>query len=221
MITKANKPHVEGSTENLVGKPAERTFTLQGLEDIPRSIIPVPFYKFVQPNTDKAFLPDGKRAENGTFLMQDVRKTVTELRVLILRAKRAVRMQKNDAGVLEKVVSLQLLAINLERQRPFILSVPITSFAALGHIFEQLELKGAAHSWDYPVYLTSQEISKPKETPQGLKNVTYWVVDASLEPTAIDEKAQTIASEMYQDFAGKLDRDTDDEDELEAIAGKS
>jgi hypothetical protein len=219
MTKKANAPHVEGSTEVLNQKQQVRTFLLTGLEDVPRSIIPVPFYKFVHPQTEKATLPDGKRAANGSFLMPDIRQAVNELRIVILRAKRSVRVQRQEDGRIEKVVSLQILAINLERQKPFILSVPITSFSAFGKIFEELETKGAKNAWDYPVYISSAEVEKPKETAQGLRNVTYWVVEAHLEPTPLSDEDKQTAFESYLDFAPKLDRE-ENEDDLVEIAGK-
>lgn len=209
-----NAPRVESSTENLTVKQPVRTFNLTGLEAIARSIIPVPYYKFVQPSTEKAFLPDGTRAEDGSFLMPDIRQAVRELTVIILRAKRATRMQNG-----EKVVSLKLLAINLDRQRPFIVSVPVTSFGALGKVFEEMELAGAANVWDYSVYLEGEVVTKNVETDRGLEPKTFAVVNATLD-VSVDEKTRQIAKETYQDFAEKLDREEEDEDALAEIAGK-
>lgn len=210
-----NAPRVESSTENIQVKQPVRTFNLTGLEDIARSIIPVPYYKFVQPSTEKAFLPDGTRAADGSFLMPDIRKAVDELSVVILRAKRATRIQNG-----EKVVSLKILGINLERQRPFILSVPVTSFGALGSVFEEMELAGAVNVWDYTVSLKSEDISRQVETDTGLQNVNYSIVKAMLG-VKLDEPTRQIAKETYQDFAEKLDREEDDdEDALAEIAGK-
>lgn len=214
------KVQIEGSTENLPVKPTERHFSLTGLEDLGRSIIPVPFYKFVQPSSEKVFLPDGKRAPNGTFLMQDVRQAVESLRIVILRAKRATRIENNELNQPEKVVSLQVLGINIERQKPFILSVPLTSFAAFGAVFEDLESRNASNAWDFPVTLEAVEVNRPKETASGLRNVNYWVIKATLGSEPLSPKDNSIAAEAYQDFAGKLDRENDDEDELAAIAGK-
>ena len=212
-----NAPRVESSTENLIAEQTARTFNLAGLEDIARSIIPVPYYKFVQPSTEKAFLPDGTRAEDGSFLMPDVREAAKELMVVILRAKRATRMQNG-----EKVVSLKILGINLERMRPFILSVPVTSFSALGKVFEEMELAGAVSVWDYPIHLASEEVNRNVETDQGIRPVTYNIVKADLVPVRLDDKGRQIAKETYQDFAEKLDREEDDEekDGLAEIAGK-
>lgn len=219
MSKNPNAPRVEGSTDKLSENTKARTFSLKGLEDVPRSIIPIPFYKFVHPNTEKATLPNGERADNGSFLMPDIRQAVTELRIVILRAKRAVRVQKQENGQIEKVVSLQILGINLERQKPFILSVPVTSFGAFGKVFEELEERKAENAWDYPVYISSSEVDKPKETALGLRNVRYWVVDAQLEPTPLSEADKEIALEAYQDFAPKIDRE-EKEDDLTEIAGK-
>jgi hypothetical protein len=212
-----DKLRVEGSTENLPDRP-ERTFGINGLQDVPRSIIPVPFYKLVQPNSTSVFLPDGKRAPDGVFLMCDVRKTVDELEFLILRAKRQTREQKNDTGYLEKVVSLNVLGLNLVNKKPFILSVPITSFSAFGQIFEQLEEQGAVNAWDFSVEATTFEKNEEKTVGGLPKPVNYWVVELELlgQP---DAETAKLAQDYYDDFAVKLDRN-DDEDDLEAIAGK-
>jgi len=208
-----NAPRVESSTENITVKQPVRNFNLTGLEDIARSIIPVPYYKFIQPSTEKAFLPDGSRADDGSFLMPDIRKAVKELAVIILRAKRSTRIQNG-----EKVVSLKLLAINLDRQRPFIISIPVTSFGALGKVFEKMELAGAVNVWDYGVMLEGEVVTKNIETDRGLEPKTFAVVNAKLD-ISIDEKTRQIAEETYQDFAEKLDRE-DEDDALAEIAGK-
>lgn len=212
-------PHIEPSTENLLTPQLPRPFSLKGLEDIPRSIIPVTFYKFVQPHTEKAYLPNGQRASNGNFLMSDVRESVSELNIVILRAKRATRIQYTN-NIPEKVVSLKILGINVARQKPFILSVPITSFGSLGQVFEELESRGATNAWDYGVTLTSTEINKQKTTPEGVKNVTYFVINAIVNNRPLTEEAKKVASECYQDFAAKLDT-SEEVDELEEIAGKT
>lgn len=209
---------IEGSTENLPTTP-ERHFGIGGLEDVPRSIIPVPFYRLVQPSSDKVILPDGKRAANGLFLMQDIRKTTPRLRFIILRAKRQTREQKNDYGQLEKIVSLNVLGINLERGKPFILSVPVTSFSAFGRLFEDLENLKVKNAWEYPVIATTAEKIETKSTPRGVKKVNYWVIKLEVQKKKLTDKQQAVAKECYDDFAAKLDRN-DDEDDLAAIAGK-
>ena len=212
---KNTKLSVEHSTDQLKDlKP--RNFSLNGLEDLPRSIIPVPYYTFVQPSSKKVTLPDGTRAENGTFLMNDIRQTAHELAFIILRAKRQVRQQLNDQNVLEDVVSLQVLGFNLERKKPFILGVPVTSFAALGKVFEELEERQASSVWDYAVYLTSEEIKKTKKIAGQPQQVNYWVIEAEVGE-ALDDEKKKIAEQLFNDFGGKLDRD-DDEDDLEEMA---
>lgn len=209
---------VEHSTDQVELKA--RNFSLEGLKDIPRSIIPVPYYTFVQPSSKKVTLADGSRAENGTFLMNDIRQTAQVLYMVILRAKRQVRQQYNeDTKQNEDVVSLQVLGLNLERGgKPFIVGLPVTSFSTLGKTFEELETRQAIHAWDYVIYLSGEEVKRDKKTAEGIKTVDYWVADVEVgEPLKDDQKQ--IAAECYQDFAAKLDRD-DDEDDLEALAGK-
>jgi hypothetical protein len=207
---------IEGSTENLADRP-ERTFGINGLNDVPRSIIPVPYYKLVQPNSTKVILPDGKRAPDGAFLMQDVRKFVKELEFLILRAKRQTRDQKGDDGQLDKVVSLNVLGLNLANKKPFILSVPVTSFSAFGKIFEELEEMDVKNAWECSVSATTFEKQEEKETATGLKRVNYWVIELEILGKP-DKETEELAQDYYDDFAAKLDRN--DEDDLDEIAGK-
>lgn len=212
-----DKLRVEGSTENLADRP-EKTFEINGLKDIPRSIIPVPYYKLVQPNSTKAFLPNGQRATDGAFLMQDVRKTVDKIEFLIIRAKRQTREQKNDAGTLEKVVSLNVLGLNMANNKPFILSVPITSFSAFGKIFEELEESQVDNAWDCSISATTFEKEEEKHTATGLKIVNYWVIELEVIGQATPELKE-LAQEYYDVFAAKLDRN-EDEDDLADMAGK-
>lgn len=213
-----DKPRVEGSTENLADRP-ERTFGINGLKDIPRSIIPVPFYKLVQPLSTNIFLPNGQRAPSGAFLMQDSRATTDKLNFLIIRAKRQTREQRGDTGQLEKVVNLNVLGLNLDNKKPFILSVPVTSFAAFGKIFEVMEEKEAINAWDYSVVATTHEKNEEKETAQGLRPVNYWVIELNIAGVS-DPFMASLARNYYDDFAIKLDRNVDEEDDLASIAGK-
>lgn len=210
---------VEGSTENLQPK-TERTFNINGLHDVPRSIIPVPYYKLVQPNSTKITLPDGKPAPHGVFLMQDVRKTVDKLEFLIIRAKRQTREQRNDLGEIEKVVSLNVLGLNMANNRPFILSVPLTSFSAFGKIFKELEEAEASNAWDYVVSATTLEKNQEKKTVSGLKQVSYWVVELEILGKA-NKELNELAKDFYTDFAAKLDRNEEDDDDLAELAGKT
>ena len=215
-----NKPRVEGSTESLTDLQPDKPFNISGLEEIKRSIIPVPFYRLVQPTSEKVFLPDGKRAENGTFLKQDERKTTDELRFIILRAKRQVREQENEISGIEKVVSLNILGIDLDRARPFILSVPVTSFGAFGRVFADLELRNAKNAWDYPVYADTVEIVKDKNINGEVKQVRYWVIEAEIYGEKITGKQAEIAKGCYEDFAERLDRNIDPDNDFAALGGR-
>lgn len=212
------KPRIERSVEKLGDSYQERTFGINGLKDVPRSIIPVPFYKLVQSNSSNVILPNGQRAPSGVFLMQDSRKTTSELKFIIVRAKRQTREQRNDFNELEKIVSLNVLGINLENKKPFILSVPLTSFSAFGMVFDELEGRKAINAWDYEITATTLEKHEEKETPRGQKQVDYWVTQLQIGSPS-DPFMASLARDCYDDFAIKLDRN-EDEDDIASIAGK-
>jgi len=206
-------PRVERSVDPAMPESTRTIKGIEGLEDVPRSFIHVPYYSLVQPESSKAILPDGKRSPNGSFLMTDVRKVVDELRFVILRAKRQTRVLGG-----EKIVSLNVLGFNLERKTPFILSVPVTSFSAFGRYFAHLQEVGAKTTWEYIVDATPEEVSDKKQTDKGIRDVTWWVIRLDIEAVA-DDKLKALAKELYEDYGEKLDRN-DEDDDLSAIAGK-
>ena len=206
-------PRVEGSTENIQPENERKIEGIEGLEDVPRSIIPVPYYTLVQPESTKVTLPNGERAQNGSFLLNDIRETVNKIDFVVLRAKRQTRTLDGD-----KIVSLNVLGLNLKRQKPFILNVPITSFSAFGRFFEYLQDKGASKAWEYGVTATTEEVSGKKQTSDGLKEVSWYIVRLSPTNDPVGVKLQTQCQQLYYDFASKLDRN--DEDDLAEIAGK-
>lgn len=213
-----NKPRVEGSTENIMPENERKIEGVEGLQDVPHSIIPVPYYTLVQPESTKVTLPDGKRAPDGSFLMNDVRKAVGSLRFIVLRAKRQTRMLPSGFGGEDKVVSLNILGYNLDRQKPFILNVPVTSFSAFGKFFDYLVDKKATKAWQYAVEATTEEVEGKKQTGEGLKLVQWWVVRLDPQVTQVTKKTQELGQQLYYDYADRLDRN--DDDELESIAGK-
>lgn len=209
-----DKPHVERSVDPAMPESTRTIKGIEGLQDVPRSIIPVPFYVLVQPESSKVILPDGKRAPNGTFLMSDIRLTANELNFILLRAKRQTRIIDD-----EKVVSLNVLGYNLERKKPFILGVPVTSFGEFGKFFETLAERGASKAWEYPVLAEIEEMVDKKQTKQGIKDVTWYVIRLTVSAKKVDEELYQLGQELYWDFGEKLDRNEDDDD-LAAIAGK-
>lgn len=198
------KPRIEGSTENLVHGKVRNIKGIKGLKDIPVSIIPIPFYTLVQPESSKAFLPSGQRAENGTFLMTDIRHVARKLDFLILRAKRQVRFIDG-----KQTVSLNVLAYDLFRSKTFILSVPVTSFSEFGRFFDELQDLGAKSVWEYPIEATTKEVVDIKDTDEGKKEVTWYIIQLKIAGPKTDRQLMRTASKLYLDFGKKLDNDDD------------
>jgi hypothetical protein len=213
-----SKPKVERSVDPAMPENVRKIEGIEGLEDVPHSIIPVPYYTLVQPESTNAFLPDGKRAPDGVFLMQDSRKTTSSIDFVILRAKRQTRMIDNGFGGEDKVVSLNVLGLNLDRMKPFIINVSVTSFSAFGKFFDYLSDQKATKAWEYAVTATVEEADGKKQTSEGLKHVTWYVVRLSVGKKT-NKSTMAVAERMYGDYGHKLDFNESNED-LESMAGK-
>ena len=193
---------VEGSTE--LAKNT-KTMEVSGLEEIPTSMIPVPFYKLVQPGSTNVSLADGKDALTGTFLMSDLGESTEQLRFLILRAKRQVREFQDDYGNSKKALTIGILGLNLDRMSPFILNVSVASFSAFGQLMAQVKERKMKHAWDFPVTATTEKVETEKQTERGVQKVKFWVINFALGKEALTKEEKTAAEGAYLEFAASLD----------------
>ena len=185
---------------------------IKGLEEVPANIIPVPFYKLVQPGSTNVTLKDGKDATPGSIFMRDSGESVNELRFALLRAKRINREFTNDQGELVKTVSIGVLGVNLLNFSPFILNVSIASFSNFGRLMKQLKDKKASFAWAYPVNVTSEKIEQMKDTGRGNQMVKYFILNFAVENKPFGEEEITLLGDAYKEFAGSLDRGQETEE---------
>lgn len=193
---------VDGSSEVAV---VQKTMTIQGLEEVPTNIIPVPFYKLVQPGSTNISLTDGNDAPVGSIFMKDAGTATSNLQFALLRAKRLSREITNEQGEIVKTISMGVLGINLETFSPFILNVPVSSFSNFGVLMKQLKDKKVTRAWEYAITVSSQKVEKQKNTGKGMQTVKYYVLNFQVNEK-LEEEALALVSDAYEEFAGVLDR---------------
>lgn len=182
--------------------------SIQGLEEVTTDIIPLPFYKLVQPgSTNIKISEDGTDADPGQFYQGDTGTAVDELKVGIVRAKRVVKVYKGKRNV-----SLGVLGVNLDNMTPFLMNISITSFTNFGRMMNNLTQRKIDAIWKYPITLSSTKVETKKEIDGQLQMVKYWVMDFTIGEEPFNEEELDIMQTVLADYAGTLDRDTIDEE---------
>lgn len=185
--------------------------TIAGLTEVPVSMIPLPFYKLVQPGSTNITLADGTDAIPGTFFMGDTGKSVVEIRFALLRAKRMHREFVNTEGETVHSTSLAVLGINMENMSPFVMNISVASFSNFGRMLSQMKDLKVEKAWQYPVKMTTEKREEMKETPKGTQRVKYWVINFEVEKEQTDQIGMEVLDSAYQEFAGNLDRNAEEE----------
>ena len=199
----------EGHTELAT---VQKGINIVGLEEVPASMIPLPFYKLVQPMSTKVTLATGEEAQTGTFFMGDSGQSVPSLRFALLRAKRQARDFVDKDGNNVRKTSMGILGIKLQGFTPFIMSLAVTSFSGFGKLIKQLKDKKAKVAWEYPVVVTAEKVETQKEIDGRLQTVKYWVVNFQVEDEPLDEAGQAILHGAYEEYAAGLDRQQEQEE---------
>lgn len=132
---------------------------IHGMEEVPTSIIPIPYVRLVQPTSQKIEGADGKDAAAGTFFFNDSLRTVEELKVAIIKGKHA-KVQYDPEQ--PPVIRVGILAKELETGKIFILSLSYSSFSNFGRLIAQLKEKNTKNVWEYEVSITSEKQENDK-----------------------------------------------------------
>lgn len=183
-----------------------KNMPVAGLEDVPLSMLPIPFYKLVQPGSTKVTMSNGKDAEAGNFFMGDTKDQTSELVFALLRAKRQVRPGDGN----RMIPSMGVLAFNMIRQSPFILGLSTSSFAAFGTLMAQIKERKMKTAWEYPVKATTYKVEEQKMTEKGLQMVKYYKVSFELLDEKVNETDFQMLTQMYEENATKLDRQNEE-----------
>jgi len=184
-----------------------RCSSIKGLEEVPTDIIPLPFYKLVQPgSTNIQVNDDGEDAEPGQFYQGDSGSATDTLRVGIVRAKRVVKMYKGKRNT-----SLGILGVNLETMTPFLMNISVSSFSNFGRMMNTLTQSKIDAIWKQAVTLSSTKVETKKEIDGELQMVKFWVMDFVVDEKPFNEGDLETMQMVLRDYSGTLDREEVDE----------
>lgn len=180
---------------------------IEGMQDLPASIIRLPYVKLVQKMTSKAKLKSGKDAEVGSFYFSDTQEALTEFEFVILRAK-IIEREYTDDNVTKKSTQLFSLIMLDDMSRMYILILPVTSFSPWGELINHFKTKGVKNAWDYLVNVRSEDA-------QNKKGQHYKRAKFSLG-RKLTEVETSAMENQYGEYGGVLERrDIEEEGDTE------
>jgi hypothetical protein len=175
---------------------------IEGLEDIPASIMPIPYVRLVQPSSKKIEIGNGKEAESGSYYFNDTQEAFPVLEFAILKAKYGETAFKRDNEII-KGSRIAILAVTLTDFRPFILTLSVMSFTNFGQLVSKLKVKGISKIWEYKIQASSDK----QENDKG----KYYVAKFEIKDKLDDETISKLEEKLSL-YGGSLDRNQNDEE---------
>lgn len=175
---------------------------IEGLQDVPSSVIPVPFVRLVQGQSRNITLTDGKsEAPEGSFYFNDIQQAYERLSFVMLRAKHQITIfdrEENGKIVKKPTKQILILGITTDSKKLFILALSVMSFSNFGRLINKLREAGVNQSWQYEIVATAEK----QENEKGKFYVQRYDLGEKLSEAQIDEMAG-----VYGEYGGVLDRE--------------
>lgn len=179
---------------------------IEGLQDVPASVIPVPFVRLVQGQSKKIDLEDGKEAPEGTFYFNDIKQCFAKLSFIMLRAKHQIvefEREENGRTVKKPTKQILILGITTDTKKLFILALSVMSFSNFGRLVNMFKTAQISRTWEYEIIASAAK----EENDKG----KFWTQDYKLGEKLSSEQIDEMA-EVYGEYGGVLDRDYTQED---------
>ena len=172
---------------------------IEGLQDVPASMLAVPFVKIVQFSSTKTVLENGNDADPGNFFFTDLQTQEKDLKFVMLRAKPQVREFDDDKSPTGKRLVRQVLILGmlLESQKLFILILPVSSFSSWGKLLSKLKDNRVQSVWENELVATTELMKNDK----GKFYVANFQIGRELDDDEIDRMSET-----YGQYGGVLER---------------
>lgn len=168
-----------------------------GFEELPVSIMALPYVVIVQAGTD-VYLPDNKTpAPKGVFYFTDTQTTKEEILFTPLRA--LVRDKKViQDGKEQTRTKLYCLSLDLENFEPFIFVLPITSFTNWGKMVSQMKKMGSKNSYENAITATVGKATNKS-------NQKFFVSEFIIGDKLVGEDLETVKKKLVE-YGGALDQ---------------
>lgn len=185
-------------------------FGIEGLEDVPVSILPVPFLRLVQPSSKNIELVGGKEASTGSYFYNDTKEEVQDLRFVLLRAKIGKTSYEIDGEVREST-KLNMLGFDLDRNKVFILTLSVMSISNFGKLVANMKQKEVGKTWEYEIKATSIKTENKKGK--------FWIAEFELGGK-VDAKTIKEMDTKAKVFGVALNRDISESEVVEVEVPK-
>lgn len=173
-----------------------RGIDIRGLEDVPPSVIPVPFVRLVQPTSQKVETKDGKEAQQGYFFFNDTKEAVESFNFALIRAKHGMVEYERD-GVKTPTQKLAILGFDLINKKLFILSLSVMSFSNFGSLIAQMKQAKIEKAWSSEIIVKSEKT----ENEKGKFYIAKFELGSDLSKVDLKE-----IEDNYLSFGEVLDR---------------
>ena len=175
---------------------------IAGLEEVPASLLPVPYVRLVQPTSTGTTLANGKdEAMPGTFLFNDTQEAVKEITFTMLKAKHGQATFERNG---EPVTTPKLAILGMERgsNKLFILPLSVMSFSNFGKLVAKLQADGIQHCWEFAINVTSSK----QENQKGKYYIAEFQIGEKLSAAEIKHM-----EDKYMDYGGVLEKNQADD----------
>lgn len=172
---------------------------IEGLQDVPVSVIPVPFARVVQGQSKNIEMATGGEAPEGSFYFSDTQEAYDELEFVMLRAKHMIKDFERD-GALVPTRVIQILGVRMDTNKLFILNLSLASFSNFGRLIARFNDMGVVSVWQHLIKATSEK----KENDKG----KFWVQSFNIV-RELNEKELQIMQDKYREFGAVLEKQED------------
>lgn len=196
------KTEIAAAEPMQLAKP-QATIGIPGLENIPMSILPIPFVKLVHGTSRNVFLKDGKKANPGTFYHTDTKEVEDEINFALIQSKFQKRMVENQkTGKMELKEFLNILGYDLVSKDLFIISLSaLSAWRTFGMLMAQVRKAKLTASWEFYTTLKAVVV-----TSNGNE---FQAPEFQLGERIASEDMQK-AEKAYQEYGSVLDKTIDD-----------
>jgi hypothetical protein len=179
---------------------------IAGLENIPASMVSIPYCRLVQPTSKNTTLANGKDAMPGNFMFNDIQKEVGELNFVMFQARVDLKLVDENGnfvspdykGNTNKKQVLSILGITTDTNKLFILSLSVTSFTTWGKLMAQFKEINLDKSWRFEINATSEK----RENDKGKYYVVNFKIGDELKGERLAEMEKTA-----HEYGAVLDRE--------------
>jgi hypothetical protein len=180
-----------------------RGIGIKGMEDVPASMMAVPFVRLIQPTSQKTEDSKGQETLPGNFLYNDTGKAVGSIDFALLRAKVGNVTFRRESGDVT-VTRLSILGCSIPDNKLFVITLSPTSYLTFGKIISQFKDAGVKESWRFLLTLTSEK----RENEKGKFYVAKFQIGEELGKNTIAEMEK-----KFSEYGVVLDRSDVSEEE--------